>query len=85
LLGRELGRLRLLGVRGIPDRSERRDFGIGERPAVGLSLLTLTSVVAGGAYESSWHDEMHATKAGFKAVAALIDAAIQAVAPVVPS
>ena len=46
---------------------------------------TLSSVVAGGAYESSWRDEMHATKAGFKAVAASIDAAIQAVAPVVPT
>jgi hypothetical protein len=44
----------------------------------------LSNVLAGGAYASSWKDEMHATKAGFRAVAMLIDAAIQAVAPVVP-
>jgi hypothetical protein len=44
----------------------------------------LSSVIAGGAYESSWKDEMHATKVGFRAVATLIDAAVRTVAPVVP-
>lgn len=44
----------------------------------------LVSEVADASYENSWKDEMHATKAGFKAVATLIDAAIRVVAPKVP-
>jgi len=35
-------------------------------------------------YQGSWRDELHATKPGFKAVAALINARIQQVAPTVP-
>jgi hypothetical protein len=35
-------------------------------------------------YEQDWRDEMHATKSGFKAVAALIDSRIRAVAPTIP-
>jgi len=44
----------------------------------------LVSDVAGRSYEASWEDELHATKAGFKAVARLIHAAIQVAAPAVP-
>jgi hypothetical protein len=44
----------------------------------------LSSVIPGRKYQESWNDEMHASKMGFKAVAALIDATIQTVAPTVP-
>jgi hypothetical protein len=44
----------------------------------------LTSVVPGDAYKASWRDEMHATKAGFKAIADLISKEIVAAAPTLP-
>jgi hypothetical protein len=45
------------------------------RPALRNDLAT---------YLQDWRDEMHATTNGFKAVAALFDAAIQAAAPTIP-
>ena len=44
----------------------------------------LSNELAGRRYEESWRDEMHATKAGFKAVAELFARRIVEVAPEVP-
>jgi hypothetical protein len=35
-------------------------------------------------YLQDWRDEMHATSQGFKAVAAVLDAAIRTAAPTIP-
>lgn len=44
----------------------------------------LTSDIVGEKYKTTWRDEMHATKSGYRAIADRLAAKIEAVAPVVP-